>query len=112
MNAEKQIREGTFVNKNEGGIDVNKNIYKFIGRTLNGPEASRKAIDSWYNDIANYNWYNPSPSTFSQVVWKKTAEIGIGIASNRSGNEQIVVVSYSPAGNIIGQFHENVSPKL
>ena len=45
---------------------------------------------------------------FTQVVWKGTKEVGIGIASAK--NQCIVVGSYRPAGNMIGDFSNNVPP--
>lgn len=46
---------------------------------------------------------------FSQVVWATSAEMGVGVASNRSG-QVFVVACYDPAGNFLGQFSENVPP--
>jgi len=45
---------------------------------------------------------------FTQVVWKGTKEVGIGIASAK--NQCIVVGSYRPAGNMMGDFSNNVPP--
>ena len=48
---------------------------------------------------------------FTQLVWKSTKEFGIGKAHTRGG-KLIVVANYRPSGNIIGQFQENVLPKI
>ena len=50
--------------------------------------------------------------TFSyfQIVWKNTARVGCGIAKMRRGewNHVFIVCRYSPPGNFIGQYGENV----
>lgn len=46
---------------------------------------------------------------FTQVVWKGTKEVGIGIASDGK-NQCIVVGSYRPAGNMMGDFSDHVPP--
>lgn len=44
---------------------------------------------------------------FSQVVWKGSKELGVGLGRTKNG-KVIVVASYWPRGNIIGQFLGNV----
>ena len=41
------------------------------------------------------------------MVWKGSREFGIGKAKGRDG-KLIIVGSYFPAGNMMGQFKENV----
>lgn len=50
------------------------------------------------------------PGHFTQVVWKDTKEVGIGLATD--GNTVFVVGQYLPAGNITnaGYFEKNVLP--
>lgn len=47
---------------------------------------------------------------FTQVVWKDSTELGVGMATN--GNTVFVVGQYRPAGNISneGYFEKNVLP--
>ena len=47
---------------------------------------------------------------FTQVVWKSTTEAGFGVAVCPNNQIMIVVGNYSPAGNFMGQFSENVFP--
>lgn len=51
-----------------------------------------------------------SQGHFTQVVWKASTEVGVGIAM--VGNAVFVVGQYSPAGNISneGYFEKNVLP--
>ncbi len=46
---------------------------------------------------------------FTQVVWKKSAELGIAKAVSRSG-KCYISGNYYPPGNYQGQFVENVRP--
>lgn len=41
---------------------------------------------------------------FTQVVWKATKRLGCGQAG------KFVVCNYYPAGNVQGQFRDNVAP--
>lgn len=43
------------------------------------------------------------------MVWKSTTMMGVGKATGRNG-WTYVVVSYSPRGNVQGQFGSNVLP--
>ena len=46
-----------------------------------------------------------------QVVWKATKRVGVGIATKKDENGDIItyiVARYSPPGNILGQFAANV----
>lgn len=67
---------------------------------------------SWYDEMKQYTW-NSEPKAsfkaaqFSQMVWKSSKELGIGVGRTKSG-KVIVVASYYPRGNIIGQFLNNV----
>ncbi|CAG2247939.1 unnamed protein product [Mytilus edulis] len=48
---------------------------------------------------------------FTQVVWKETKEVGFGKAKS-SGGRVFVVGSYRPAGNMVGNYKDNVpAPK-
>lgn len=65
-----------------------------------------------YDEIKDYDFKNPGFSQvtghFTQVIWKSSTKLGAAFA--RSGNQIIVVAHYAPAGNVIGQFRENVRP--
>uniref|UniRef100_A0A671KCA0 Im:7150988 n=1 Tax=Sinocyclocheilus anshuiensis TaxID=1608454 RepID=A0A671KCA0_9TELE len=74
-----------------------------------------EAVDSWYSEIKDYNFSSPgfqsSTGHFTQVVWKSSTELGVGLATD--GNTVFVVGQYKPAGNInsAGYFEKNVLPK-
>lgn len=43
------------------------------------------------------------------MVWKSSEQLGVGVAKNRHGRIY-VVANYSPAGNFVGDYVENVLP--
>lgn len=90
-----------------------ENIYSMWG-TGNISVSGSDPVDSWYSEIKDYNFnsggFSSGTGHFTQVVWKGSTELGVGIAKN--GNNQIfVVANYSPPGNYQGQFRENVLRK-
>ncbi|XP_064649925.1 uncharacterized protein LOC135501634 isoform X2 [Lineus longissimus] len=70
-------------------------------------------VDQWYSEVERYDFKKhggPSTGHFSQVVWKGSKEIGVGRAILKGGQKVIVVGSYSPAGNMMGDNNKNVFP--
>ena len=51
--------------------------------------------------------YSKPTAHFTQLVWKQTRKLGIGLAKAKNGS-WYVVCNYEPAGNISGLFRENV----
>jgi uncharacterized protein YkwD len=87
-----------------------ENLYTFgsSGQAFPRPEA---VVDRWYSEIQNYNFDKPGFHTgtghFTQLVWKFSKELGMGIAQAADGT-WYVVANYSPPGNISSQFPLNV----
>ncbi|CAF4602544.1 unnamed protein product, partial [Rotaria sp. Silwood1] len=79
-------------------------------RSVNGSSPT----NSWYNEINSYNFGSPgfSSSTghFTQVIWKGSKQLGIGIAFTSDNRTAYVVANYYPPGNVIGSFSSNVLP--
>lgn len=44
---------------------------------------------------------------FTQMVWKSSHELGVGVAKTKKG-KVLVVCNYNPRGNVVGQFNSNV----
>lgn len=84
----------------------------------NSPNANvvitgREPVENWYSEEPTH-LYGKEPATlktghFTQVVWKDSRELGVGVARNRSG-QVFVVANYDPPGNYIGSFAKNVAP--
>lgn len=76
------------------------------------------AINAWYVEVSKYDFNNPGFSEttghFTQVVWKATQQMGCGgaLCSNMFPGITVkyIVCQYSPPGNVIGSFPENVFP--
>ncbi|XP_078106421.1 Golgi-associated plant pathogenesis-related protein 1-like [Sander vitreus] len=100
--------------KPEDRKNIGENIYNmWSSATLH--LTGKEAVDSWYSEIKNYNWSRPGFSGntghFTQVVWKDSKELGVGMATD--GHKVFVVGQYRPAGNMnmAGYFEKNVLPK-
>lgn len=98
------------------GKDYSENIFQYFGK-ISDHDVVQKSIKNWYSSISKYNWEFPDASTFSQLIWKETRELGLGVASN--GRKSVVVASYWPKGNLYNlvpgedrgrYFRENVLP--
>ncbi|XP_033733310.1 cell wall protein PRY3-like isoform X2 [Pecten maximus] len=80
-----------------------------------GPDnyTGQEVTDQWYSEVKMYTFGQEPTSSgtghFTQVVWKGTKEIGVGKAKTKD-NKILVVANYRPAGNMLGQFRDNVLP--
>ena len=91
-----------------------ENLYEHGGRK---EPSGDQTVQRWYDEIKYYEDYfgeEPDMDTFkkwghfTQVVWKNSARVGVGCAS--SGRKFYVVGNYDPAGNVEGEFADNVLP--
>ncbi len=69
-------------------------------------------VDMWYGEISKYDFrrggFSMETGHFTQVVWRATSMIGCG--SSRCNGMQIWVCNYETAGNVEGEYRENVQP--
>ncbi|KAJ1145494.1 hypothetical protein NDU88_011780 [Pleurodeles waltl] len=99
--------------QHSGTEDGENLFYKYSSSAREMP--GREPVDSWYSEIKNYDFGRPgfksNTGHFTQVVWKDSKEVGVGIATDGRGL-YFVVGQYSPAGNITnsGYFEKNVLP--
>jgi hypothetical protein len=70
--------------------------------------------NTWYNEISFYSYSSPGYSSatghFTQVIWKNSTQLGIGIAFTSDSKSAYVVANYYPAGNFLDKFPSNVLP--
>lgn len=83
--------------------------------TPSADTAVKGAMKSWYKKpFSQFDFANPSFSgataTMTQVLWRSSSRIGIGVFQDVRSLKTYVVALYSPAGNIIGpgEFQRNV----
>ena len=86
--------------------------------SISADTLGNESVTNWYNEVSAYNYSNPGFSSqtghFTQVVWKNSTQLGCGAAkgvktlNGRQYNAFYVVCHYAPAGNVTGQFPENV----
>jgi hypothetical protein len=73
-----------------------------------------EATQDWYDEIKKFNFNRPDFTSgtghFTQVVWKSSNKLGVGIGFANGGKKVYVVAQYGPAGNMMGAFPENVPP--
>ncbi|XP_021917536.1 protein PRY1-like isoform X2 [Zootermopsis nevadensis] len=93
--------------------DCGENIFCSWSSNPSHHVTGREPVDNWYSEIKNHPFGREPNSLksghFSQVVWRDSKELGVAFAKSRSG-QIFVVANYSPPGNFIGSFAENVPP--
>ncbi|KAG8192352.1 hypothetical protein JTE90_002172 [Oedothorax gibbosus] len=99
--------------EHRSGGKYGENIFMKWSSDPNHMVTGEEAVDSWYSEIKDYT-FGQEPRTlksghFTQVVWKASQEMGVAWARSKSG-KLLVVANYSPAGNFVGKFTENVPP--
>ncbi|XP_048875517.1 LOW QUALITY PROTEIN: uncharacterized protein LOC125746025 [Brienomyrus brachyistius] len=94
--------------------DLGENIF-YKWSSNKAPVSGKDAVESWYSEIKDYDFsksgYQEKTGHFTQVVWKDSQEMGIGMATDGKG-KVIMVARYRPAGNITnpGYYERNVLP--
>lgn len=108
-------------------INTKENLYqayRLDNYTMSEYDCQKYAtdiIDLWYNQYKNYDFSNGKASVeneiiqhFAQMVWQSTEEVAFGLAfsSQRNSMNQFfymyLVADYSPPGNFIGEYLDNV----
>ena len=60
----------------------------------------------------NKNHFERNALHFTQIIWKETNEIGIGIANDVENKKYCVVTLYYIPGNTLGEFQKNVNNEI
>ena len=71
-------------------------------------------VDRLCKKESSYDYNNDQeiPSHFTQMIWKNSKLIGIGINRNINTGHMFYVLNYYPSGNISGKFKENIINKF
>lgn len=92
------------------GSGYGENIY-MSSANLDAKTAVTNAAQAWYDEVALYNFANPGFSVqtghFSANCWKSSQRLGCAVKYCPNLGT-FVSCNFDPAGNIIGQFRENV----
>jgi uncharacterized protein YkwD len=91
-----------------------------VGENLSTLQSSRQApprpeavVDRWYSEMQHDNFTKPGfharTGHFTQVVWKASKALGVGIAHARDGTWS-VVGQYRPPGHSAGHLPTQVVP--
>lgn len=76
------------------------------------------AVDGWAAEEKKYDYssghFSEATGHFTQLVWENTKQVGCGAVKCNNDAENgahgwYLVCEYSPPGNVVGQFKENVS---
>ena len=92
-----------------------ENIFAYWTSGSNLKITGADAVDRWYDEIKDYDFRtcdtkNGRPiGHFTQLIWKGTNKVGLGVARNKDNNVY-VVANYYLAGNNEGYFKKNVLP--
>uniref|UniRef100_A0A671Q496 SCP domain-containing protein n=1 Tax=Sinocyclocheilus anshuiensis TaxID=1608454 RepID=A0A671Q496_9TELE len=117
LNSSKFLQTHNAYRKQHGALPltINKNLCRTAQAWAEHLLSIRtlKHSNKDYGENLYYAWSSATKKLtghFTQVVWKDTKEVGVGLATD--GNTTFVVGQYLPAGNITnaGYFEENVLP--
>lgn len=106
---------------------LSNNVFQHSGSSLYGENLAyfkgygedpmtliKLSIDMWYQEIKDYDFTNPgfrsTTGHFTCLVWKSSKKLGMGISI--SNNTAVISFNTSPPGNILGEFEQNVFPKV
>ena len=105
--------ESLLSNKN----GINKlNIYKgqIVGENIIVSDSKNPEVifNKILNEKKEYNFklnkFDKNFGHFTQTIWKGTSKIGICFLADKENRKYYTVLLYYPAGNILGEFSENV----
>lgn len=89
-----------------------ENIYCLWSSEQTAKVNPREVCQSWYDEYKQFD-FTVEPrgpfkaGHFTQMIWKSTKYLGVGVAKTKKG-KVLVVCNYNPRGNVIGEFSNNV----
>jgi len=97
-----EIAHRSWLNREEKKFG--ENLFWGNGKLFSALDATK----AWYNEKQEYVYRPVAPDNFfatghyTQMIWKETKTVGIGISTCKNG-ATIIVANYEPVGNILGE---------
>ncbi|XP_050052998.1 uncharacterized protein LOC114124821 isoform X2 [Aphis gossypii] len=89
-----------------------ENVYgENLYGNLNLKDLGKTAVDSWYNEMSLFtigNEENVDTFHMTQLLWKESTKLGVGVSRNPGNGMYYVVANYDPRGNLLDNFKENL----
>ncbi|KAA3676611.1 uncharacterized protein DEA37_0003127 [Paragonimus westermani] len=85
--------------------------------TVDGRITGQTLVGKWYEEGKQYVYEHEPESTktlghFTQLIWRKTKELGVGFTASNTLERAFIVCFYHPPGNVKSEYMENVCPPL
>lgn len=98
----------------QGQNPYGENLYEMWTTDENPSDLCQQAVDSWYNEVKMYDFNNQGFSGdtghFTQLVWKGSSKLGCASSQASETGNWYVVCNFEKAGNMMGDFENNVAP--
>ncbi len=121
--AEQILTTGVF--RHRPNRRLSENLFRQVTPGTEAEVSAKVVVDAWYSESEFYGEFygrEPDLATFSSwryftaMIWASSRELGVGCATklleNDASNSQsritYVVTNYSPRGNVVREFAENV----
>jgi uncharacterized protein YkwD len=102
--------------KHSNNRNYGENLSSFTGYKNDIIPLLKKSIDMWYSEVKLYNFQQPESNSnfqaghFTALVWKSTTSFGFGYTYNTTKKLAKIVMNFTPPGNYIGLYSQNVFP--
>uniref|UniRef100_A0A182WBZ8 SCP domain-containing protein n=1 Tax=Anopheles minimus TaxID=112268 RepID=A0A182WBZ8_9DIPT len=101
------------------GANYGQNIFCCPANSLLTDLSGQEVATYWYSTSRRYDYFkephllhtNVNTGHFSQMVWRASRYFGVSKSISKTG-KLFVVAYYYPAGNVMGEFRQNVLPPI
>ncbi|EDS26995.1 catrin [Culex quinquefasciatus] len=101
------------------GSNYGQNIFCCPANSLLTDLSGQEVATYWYSTNRRYDYFkephllhtNVNTGHFSQMVWRASRYFGVSKSISKTG-KLFVVSYYYPAGNVMGEFRQNVLPPI
>ncbi|XP_062553428.1 uncharacterized protein LOC134218447 [Armigeres subalbatus] len=103
----------------QSGATYGQNIFCCPANSLLTDLSGQEVATYWYSTNRRYDYFkeshllhtNVNTGHFSQMVWRASKYFGVSKSISKTG-KLFVVAYYYPAGNVMGEFRQNVLPPI